>query len=142
MDKFYLLVAGTRTFNDYPLLKETLDRILINYKDNAVIIEGEAKGADELAKKYAEEHGYECLKFPAAWGLYGKRAGYIRNREMHKELSKHENRCCVLFWDMESKGTKQNIGLCKEFETPLQIIKYKHIKVKTTSRTTEEELEL
>ena len=121
-DKFYLLVAGTRTFTDYLLLKKTLDHLLINHQTDTVIIEGEARGVDTLARKYAEEKGFECMKFPANWNLYGKRAGYIRNRQMHEELAKHEKRGCVLFWDMESKGTKQNIGLCEEFKTPLRIV--------------------
>lgn len=140
-NKFYLLVAGSRTFNDYSLLKEKLDYLLKKHTGNVVIIEGEAAGADTLARKYAEENGYECMKFPVAWDFYGKRAGYIRNRKMHEELSKHEMRGCVLFWDMKSKGTKHNIELCEEFKTPLRIVDYNNRLIIKDKIEPEEEIE-
>ena len=45
-------VVGSRGFNDYLLLKETLLNHFITR-----IVSGGAKGADKLAEKFAEEHG-------------------------------------------------------------------------------------
>ena len=42
---FYLLVAGSRDFNDYNLLKEKLD-FFLQEKDNVIIVSGGARGAD------------------------------------------------------------------------------------------------
>jgi len=46
------------------------------------IIEGEARGADSLARDIAISLGFTVLPFPADWNKYGKRAGPIRNHAM------------------------------------------------------------
>ena len=51
---FYALIVGSRTFNDYSLLIEKCDYYLSNYTD-IVIVSGGAKGADALAKRYAQD---------------------------------------------------------------------------------------
>lgn len=124
MKEFGLLVAGSRTFDNYQMLSSTLDKLLSNKQDSKiVIIEGEARGADTLAKKYAEEKGYEVRPFPADWNGWGKRAGYMRNVEMHDALAKYEDRGCVCFWDGQSKGTKHNFLLAYKRNTPIRIIR-------------------
>ena len=124
METFALLVAGSRNFNNYDLLSFVLDKLLFNQQNKKiVIIEGEARGADTLAKKYAEEKGYEVIPFPANWKAYGKRAGYIRNAEMHNALSKYEHRGVVCFWDGKSKGTAHNFRLAYKYNNPIRVIK-------------------
>ena len=123
MKDFYLLVAGTRTFEDYNFLKEKLDHLLINQKDQTIhIVSGGARGADALAEKYAKEKGYKLHIFPADWDRYGKYAGPKRNRQMHEFIAQYEHRGCVCFWDGKSKGTQYNFELSKEFQTPLRTI--------------------
>ncbi len=46
------------------------------------IAQGEAKGADELARKWAEARNVPCARFPALWPVEGKSAGPRRNRRM------------------------------------------------------------
>lgn len=46
------------------------------------IIEGGAKGADEMARNMAEEFGAKAVTVPALWDLHGKAAGPIRNQRM------------------------------------------------------------
>jgi hypothetical protein len=46
------------------------------------IAQGEADGADSLAKAWAAEHGVPCARFPALWNIEGKSAGPKRNRRM------------------------------------------------------------
>ena len=118
---FYLIIAGSRTFDDYNLLKRRVDEFLEN-ESEVTIISGHASGADKLGEKYAKEKVYELITVPADWGLYGKRAGYLRNRKMHEIAATHKNRACICFWDGESKGTAQNFKLAKEFNTRLKII--------------------
>ena len=65
MNKFYLLIAGSRNFEDYRLLKEITDYTLRNRNENIVIVSGGARGADTLAKQYAYEKQYEYLEFKA-----------------------------------------------------------------------------
>lgn len=77
-----VIVAGSRDFNDYELLKSRL-----NYYFNGKqveIVSGKARGADSLGEKYAKENSLIIKEFPADWETYGRAAGYRRNEEMAK----------------------------------------------------------
>ncbi len=103
---FSLIIAGTRTFSDYALLKEECDKLLADVKDtnSIVILSGAAKGADILGEQYAEERGFDLQRFPADWKNYAKAAGPIRNSLMAKRADG-----LIAFWDGKSKGTKDMI---------------------------------
>ena len=122
---FYLLVAGSRGYNDYQEMSKCLDFLLKNQvaqQNNIVIVSGGARGADSLAERYADERGYNKHIIPADWNRYGKSAGYRRNEEMHKFLVKPSaKRGCVCFWDTKSPGTKHNFGLAKQYDTPIRV---------------------
>lgn len=125
MNEFYLLVAGSRSFNNYSLLKEKLDYLLKNQISKEIhIVSGGAKGTDTLAERYAREKGYQLHIFPADWNSFGKSAGYLRNKQMHEFISKFPERGCVCFWDGASRGTQHNFELCKTYGTPLRKIIY------------------
>lgn len=83
-----ILVCGGRDFNDWNKLELELNRIIesryTNY-DEIVIIEGGAKGADSLARDYADIYDLGHIKYPAQWGKYGNKAGPIRNQQMLDE---------------------------------------------------------
>ena len=114
-----VIVCGTRTFNDYDLLKEKLDFYLSKAdKSRVEIISGCAPGADTLAIRYAEENGYKVWRFPADWKLYGKQAGIIRNTQMADFAS-----CCIAFWDGESKGTADMIKQAKDYNLDIRVVK-------------------
>lgn len=49
------------------------------------IIEGEAAGADKLARKWAEDRHVPFEPYPALWHEWGKAAGPIRNQQMLDE---------------------------------------------------------
>lgn len=120
-EAFFCLVVGSRTFNDYDFLKRKLDHTL-QYQNKIVIVSGGAKGADTLAERYANEKGYRMIRFPAEWEKYGKSAGYRRNEQMHKYISKAKQRGVVAFWQNESKGTAQNFELAKKYGNQIRII--------------------
>ena len=125
-DKFAILIAGTRTYDDYEQFKNIVDSALVNHTpENTVIISGGATGADCLAERYAKERNIEIIIMPADWDKYGKSAGPTRNRAMHVKLSGYENRGCLCFWDGKSKGTYHNFKLAKEFNTPLKVFGYR-----------------
>lgn len=78
-----ILVCGGRDFDDWDLLKKTLNL----YTDNGgdTIITGDACGADWLARAYAKYNGHPYKGYPADWKTYGKSAGAIRNQQMLDE---------------------------------------------------------
>lgn len=76
-----VLVCGGRDFTNLKSLYDSLD----NIKVITCIIQGGARGADRLAKRYADENEILCQEFPADWIQYGKKAGFIRNKQMLDE---------------------------------------------------------
>lgn len=123
---FALLVAGSRTFHDAMTMESVLNNLLSvkAVTHDIIIVEGAARGADSLAREYAEHHGYQVKEFKAQWVVNGQRdraAGFKRNRVMHEFLKDYEERGCVCFWDGTSTGTADNFKLCKEFNTPLRV---------------------
>jgi hypothetical protein len=118
MEKFKVIVAGGRLFNNYSLLKEKLDNLLSN-KINIEIVSGMAKGADKLGERYAKEKNLGLKYFPAQWDKIGNTAGYVRNIEMAEYAD-----ACVCFWDGKSFGTRHMIETAKKHNLKLRIIHY------------------
>jgi hypothetical protein len=104
-----ILIVGSREFNDYPLVLETVLDYL-NSKDKHTseveIVSGGARGADAMGKRVAKALGIRYREFPAAWDEFGKAAGYIRNAEMADYLDEQNYSTAFVFWDGESKGTQ------------------------------------
>lgn len=76
-----VLVCGGRTYADYDKVKAVLDRTHKKYPIT-LIIQGGAKGADFLAKRWASENLIPMKEYKADWDKYGKAAGHLRNRQM------------------------------------------------------------
>lgn len=109
-----VLVCGSRHFNDYKLLEETLNDIPID-----TIIHGDARGADRLAGSYGERNNIPVLRFPALWELYGNRAGPIRNSQMLREGYPDY---VVAFLAPNSRGTKDMIKKAKDAGLEVEIV--------------------
>jgi len=110
-----LAIIGSRTFNDYNFLVESLKQ----YKPKiTLVVSGAAKGADSLGEKWAIENNIEILIFPADWEKHGKRAGFIRNEDIIKNCDG-----VIAFWDGMSKGTAHSLSLCEKYNKPYKIVK-------------------
>lgn len=114
-----LIIAGSRSFNNYELLKDYLTRVKLNISI-IEIISGCARGADRLGERYAKEHNIKLIRFPAQWNIHGKSAGYLRNKEMLK-YADH----VIVFWDGNSPGTKHMINEAEKANKLLTVIMYK-----------------
>ena len=100
-----VIVAGGRDFNDYKLLKETLNNFQQEYGNITEVVSGTAKGADKLGEQYANENNISIKRFVPDWEGLGKKAGHVRNRKMG-DYAKEHNGMLVAFWDKQSRGTK------------------------------------
>lgn len=109
-----VLVCGSRDFNDWVLLEEVLN----NY-EISVLIEGEARGADRLARAYAEKHGVDVLPFPAQWDKHGKAAGPIRNAQMLRE---GQPELVLAFRGSNSRGTQNMIDQARKAGVEVVVI--------------------
>lgn len=75
-----VLVCGGRDYDNVARAEEVLDALDID-----VIIEGGARGADNLGYQYAYRHDILVETFPARWDRHGKAAGPLRNQRMLDE---------------------------------------------------------
>ena len=120
--EFRVVVAGSRDFTNYTLLCNSLTRILSKKREEGykiIILSGRARGADKLGEKYAREQNISIETYPADWEKHGKKAGYIRNKEMIEVAN-----ACVVYWDGQSRGSAHTIRLAEEKGVPLRVIKY------------------
>lgn len=132
MDELRIIIAGTRTFENYTLLSEEINNYVdtlfevkaIDQDTQITIISGGARGADRLGERYAKEKGYNLKIFPVDWNTYGKSAGYRRNAEMDKFAAEDKNGVLFAFWDTESKGTKNMIDVAKRYNLDVMEIRY------------------
>ena len=104
-----VIIAGSRSFNDYERLCKECDMVLGGYGTEEIeIVSGTARGADSLGEKYAKQRGFKIKRFPADWDNYGKSAGYRRNSCMAEYAD-----ALIIFWNGESKGSKHMIDLAR-----------------------------
>lgn len=129
-----IIVAGSRGFNDYQILSDTLmdyleemdDKDVVDNPSQVKFISGTCRGADVLGEQFAYTYEYEVIRFPAAWDIYGKSAGYRRNAEMAKYASEAYG-VLFAFWDGRSRGTKHMIDLAKRYGLEVHVVNYKEM---------------
>jgi len=116
-----ILICGSRTFNNYDKLKNSVNNVLKDLRSQGekIFISGGAKGADTIAEEYALNNDKQFKCFSANWDKYGKRAGVIRNREMLEYLSYGD--VVIAFWDGKSKGTKNMVEIAKKSRKNIKI---------------------
>lgn len=116
--EFRIIVAGSRNFKNYELLKYRLDGMLkAKIKTHKiVIVSGGARGADSLGEQYAQEHGFEIRQYLADWENKGKSAGYIRNAKMAANAD-----ALMLFWDGESPGSRHMLNLAEKKKLAIRV---------------------
>ena len=123
VNEFRVIIAGSREFSDYELLKKTCDYYLSNkFKDpscKVIVISGHASGADTLGEIYAKEKGLDCEIFPADWNKYGKKAGYLRNMSMAEV-----GNSAIIFMSAygENKGSRMMERIAREKHLLVRVV--------------------
>ena len=81
------------------------------------VVCGMAKGADTLGKEWAEKKNIPVKEFPAKWGIYGRGAGPVRNREM----SHYADALIVFIWG-NSRGSLNMLTQMQAEDKPCFVI--------------------
>jgi hypothetical protein len=101
-----VILAGSRTIADFNLLVKAINKA---YDEEGIsiteIISGGAKGVDTLAEQFSEEANIPITVILAQWGIYGKKAGILRNIDMSNSGSE----ALICLWDGISPGSKHMI---------------------------------
>ena len=92
-----LIIAGSRSFEDYELLKTEILKVYSSKLKDLHIVSRGAKGTDKLGERFAKEFGLQVTQFIPDWGNitvegavvkknrygeYNAIAGHIRNQKM------------------------------------------------------------
>ena len=106
-----LLICGSRCRDNFEHVYDCINQIVMNEYSGLIteIIEGGAKGVDNIAGIYAKEHHISLNVMPANWKKHGKIAGFLRNIEMVALCDKG-----IAIWDGYSQGTAHTIKLLKK----------------------------
>lgn len=108
---FRLLVSGSREWDQPEVLQMVLLQEWSMHSDDLVIVHGDCpRGADKMARDFAEKHGIPQERHPARWEQYGKSAGFRRNKVM---VDSHPSKA-VFFVRGESRGTRGCLKLARE----------------------------
>lgn len=115
---FKLVIAGSRSFDDLPLMQERCDFFLKNkaLTHDVVIVSGTARGADQMGEQYARSRGFKVERFPADWNM-GKQAGMIRNARMLNHAD-----AVMVFWDGASRGSLHMMEITRRSSKPLRVV--------------------
>lgn len=111
-----LAVIGSRTFADYPLLVETLNKVKTPI---TCLVSGGARGADALAEAWAKRRGIPTQIFLPDYNAHGRRAPLERNKLIVAEADN-----VLAFWDGVSTGTMQAVNHAKALGKTCHIIQF------------------
>ena len=101
------IIAGSRTITEYSIVLKAIENSKFKITE---VVSGTALGVDKLGEEYAKENNIPIKQFPADWNRHGKKAGYLRNKEMAEYAD-----AVVLVWDGKSRGTKHMYDLSKKY---------------------------
>lgn len=123
---FRIIIAGTRTFDDYALLRKTMCNLFGHVPPSQMeVMSGHClTGADHYGEVFAKRNGIRLTLFPADWKKYGKAAGPVRNRQMAEYAA--PDGYCVIFWDGKSRGSRNMIAEAKKAGVKTVIVMYEN----------------
>jgi hypothetical protein len=119
--EYKVILAVSRTFNDYGLFK---DKVLHYLSDkikshNVVIITGASRLTDMFTDKLSEEVDFIKEPHEADWGKYGQTAISVSNDEMTNSAD-----ALIAFWDGTSPGIRNLIEHANKKEIKVAVIPF------------------
>ena len=109
-----IVVAGPRDLFNQGIVDAAIEQSGFHVTE---IIHGDCSGVDRMAEVWARRHGIPVRRFPAAWKLYGKSAGPIRNRTM----ANHGDALVAVYGT--TRGTADMVRAMTEAGEPVSIYK-------------------
>jgi len=110
------LICGGRDFADTEIFDSAMSELVALQGMPARVVEGGAKGADSMARGWAQRHALDIVTEKAQWNVYRRSAGVIRNQAM---LDKYKPDFVVAFpggkgtADMVERGRKAGVNVAE-----------------------------
>jgi len=116
-----IIIAGSRTITDKAKINAMIFRgvnklVPFDKINEVIIISGGARGVDTEGENWAKSFGFPIERYLAQWDKFGKRAGFIRNKQMIDNAD-----ALIAIWDGKSKGTEHTINLAKQRGIPIYV---------------------
>lgn len=105
-------IVGSRDFPNLDQVQEYVRTL----PAGTIVVSGGARGVDSTAEDEARRCGLTVVSIRPDWERYGKRAGFLRNKDIVIFAEK-----VVAFWDGKSKGTAHSIELAKDYGTVVEV---------------------
>jgi predicted Rossmann fold nucleotide-binding protein DprA/Smf involved in DNA uptake len=118
-----LAIVGSRTITDKGAIVMGVSQAMAKAMELGLdpqiteIVSGGAKGVDAMAEDYAKAHGFPTRIFRADWDRHGRRAGFLRNRDIVANCD-----MVLAIHDGESRGTQMTIDIAKRQERPTVVL--------------------
>ncbi len=113
-----VIIAGSRTFNNFQLLIKHIMLFQEQIGEITEVVSGTARGADKLGEQWAIDSETPIKRFPANWNKHGRSAGYRRNEEMAEYAD-----ALIAFQENNSKGTEHMINIATNKGLPCYIVR-------------------
>jgi YspA, cpYpsA-related SLOG family len=111
-----VLVCGSRDWTDATTIRAQINAL----PPDAIVIQGDARGADKLAKGCAVQRGLFVASVPVEsehWDRHGRGAGHVRN---HAMLELGPDRV-IAFQRDGSRGTQGTIDEARRRGVPVEV---------------------
>lgn len=119
-----VLVTGSRDWVDRDRISNAFQTYQLQLESlgldpaEVVLVSGACPtGADRMAEEIAAQLFWEVELHPADWDRYGKRAGFLRNKEMVDSGVE----VCFAFVRNHSRGASMTVDLCRKAGVPLNL---------------------
>lgn len=119
--EYKVILAVSRTFNDYGLFKDKVLHYLSDKKKthNVVIITGASRLTDMFTDKLSEEIDFIKEPHETDWGKYGQKAISVSNDEMTNFAD-----ALIAFWDGKSSGIRNLIERANKKDIKVAVIPF------------------
>lgn len=115
MKQEVVIVTGSRVWEDEALLCRVLDTF-----SPKLLVEGGARGADRMARRWAIDNDVEVETHEANWDFHGRLGGVARNFRM---LKAHPEALVVAFPLPGGRGTQHCMKLAASFGHRVVVVK-------------------
>lgn len=109
-----VLITGSRNWTDEAPIRELIDSL----PSDAIVIHGNAPGADLIANRLSLARGLHVKAWQAAWHRFGRDAGPMRNQRMVDEGKPTEAHAFPL---PGSRGTWDCVRRCEAAGVPVTV---------------------
>lgn len=130
MSTAYILITGSREWDDTDTIGRALMQAWLDLGRDAVLVSGAARGADKIAEGHWQAQGLTVERFPvtpAEWKRLGRRAGPARNQRMVDFVADRRSEgsrvLCLAFIKNNSSGASGTVEMAEAADIEVRVLR-------------------